>query len=250
MGSRPARRLRGGTGIAFHHGCDNRSSTSPWPCPSARRGNWPGNSRTGRAHFLSESSVYRILKAFDLITSPAFVVLSAGKVFQQPTHRPNELWQTDFTYLHVVGWGWYYLSTVLDDYSPTNYASSVSYRNTLARVRLPAPPPLPLYEACFRCASIVQARVRLSVGRRAGPHVRGSYRYVLRRGSALLCLCPPATRTRRWPTRDRRSVTTAGVTMVPRGADQRVVVSAVHDLKSSTEGLHRPRTSDCEQGIR
>jgi putative transposase len=68
-------------------------------------------------HFLSESSVYRILKAYDLITSPAFVVLSAGKTFRQPTHRPNELWQTDFTYLHVVSWGWYYLSTVLDDYS-------------------------------------------------------------------------------------------------------------------------------------
>ena len=68
-------------------------------------------------HFLSESSVYRILKAYDLIASPAFVVLSAGKTFQHPTHRPNELWQTDFTYLHVVGWGWYYLSTVLDDYS-------------------------------------------------------------------------------------------------------------------------------------
>ena len=44
-------------------------------------------------------------------------MLSAGKTFQHPTHRPNELWQTDFTYLHVVGWGWYYLSTVLDDYS-------------------------------------------------------------------------------------------------------------------------------------
>jgi transposase InsO family protein len=27
------------------------------------------------------------------------------------------LWQTDFTYLRVVGWGCYYLSTVLDDYS-------------------------------------------------------------------------------------------------------------------------------------
>ena len=53
----------------------------------------------------------------DLITSPAYVVLSAAKTFAHPTHRPNELWQTDFTYLQVVGWGWYYLSTVLDDYS-------------------------------------------------------------------------------------------------------------------------------------
>ena len=68
-------------------------------------------------HFLSESSVYRILKAEDLITSPAYVVLSAAKTFAHPTHRPNELWQTDCTCLQVVGWGWYYLSTVLDDYS-------------------------------------------------------------------------------------------------------------------------------------
>jgi transposase-like protein len=56
-----------------------------------------------RGTFFSESSVYRILKPYDLIASPAFVVLSAGKTFQHPTHRPNELWQTDFTYLHVVG---------------------------------------------------------------------------------------------------------------------------------------------------
>ena len=76
---------------------------------------WQFTDREG--HFLSASSVYRILKAYDLITSPAFVVLTAGKTFPHPTHRPNELWQTDFTYLHVVGWGWYYLSTVLDDSS-------------------------------------------------------------------------------------------------------------------------------------
>ena len=50
----------------------------------------------------------------------------------------------------------------------------------------------------------------------------------------LLCLCPPATRTRGGPTFDRRSVTTAVVTMVPCSADQRVVVSAVHDLMPST----------------
>jgi len=67
--------------------------------------------------FLSESSVYRILKAAHLIESPAYILLQADDRFQNPTRRRNELWQTDFTYLPVVGWGWYYLSTVLDDYS-------------------------------------------------------------------------------------------------------------------------------------
>lgn len=67
--------------------------------------------------FVSESSVYRILKAFDLVASPAYVVMSARDKFQQPTRHVHELWQTDFTYFKVVGWGWYYLLTVLDDYS-------------------------------------------------------------------------------------------------------------------------------------
>ena len=85
------------------------------PERSPRELAWQLTDRIG--HFLSESSVYRILKAHDLITSPAFVVITAADRFQHPTTRPNELWQTDFTYLRVVGWGWYYLSTVLDDYS-------------------------------------------------------------------------------------------------------------------------------------
>ena len=42
-----------------------------------------------------------------MIPSPAFIVLSAAKSFRHPTRRPNEFWQTDFTYLQVVGWGWY-----------------------------------------------------------------------------------------------------------------------------------------------
>jgi transposase InsO family protein len=68
-------------------------------------------------YFVSESSVYRILKAHDLITSPAYILLSASDAFKNPTRQINELWQTDFTYLRVVGWGWYYLSTVMDDFS-------------------------------------------------------------------------------------------------------------------------------------
>lgn len=70
-----------------------------------------------QGYYLSESSVYRILKRYDLITSPAYIVMSAADKFHHPTKRVHELWQTDFTYFKVVGWGWYYLGSVLDDYS-------------------------------------------------------------------------------------------------------------------------------------
>lgn len=70
-----------------------------------------------KAYFISESSVYRLLREQDLITSPAYILMEASDKFQQPTRRVNEMWQTDFTYFKIIGWGWYYLSTVLDDYS-------------------------------------------------------------------------------------------------------------------------------------
>ena len=69
------------------------------------------------SYFVSEASVYRLLKALDLIASPAFIVIKAADEFTDKTTAPNQLWQTDFTYLKVIGWGWFYLSTVLDDFS-------------------------------------------------------------------------------------------------------------------------------------
>ncbi len=70
-----------------------------------------------RKYFVSEASIYRLLKANDLITSPAYIIIKAADEFKDKTTAPYQLWQTDFTYLKVTGWGWYYLSTVLDDFS-------------------------------------------------------------------------------------------------------------------------------------
>jgi putative transposase len=85
------------------------------PEQSSREVAWSITDHEG--YFISESSVYRILKANDLVTSPAFRLVSAGDRFENPTTRVNEMWQTDFTQFKVVGWGWYYLCSVLDDYS-------------------------------------------------------------------------------------------------------------------------------------
>lgn len=67
--------------------------------------------------YISESSVYRILRERGLITAPHHVVLSAANEYKRKTTFVNEMWQTDFSYFKIKGWGNYYMSTVLDDNS-------------------------------------------------------------------------------------------------------------------------------------
>jgi transposase InsO family protein len=65
----------------------------------------------------SESTVYRILKAAGYVKPREARSFPAGPEYRVKTRRVNEQWQTDATYLLVKNWGWYYLISVLDDYS-------------------------------------------------------------------------------------------------------------------------------------
>lgn len=67
--------------------------------------------------YVSESTVYRILKREGLITAAEVVGFAAAKEYYHKTTAPHQLWATDCAYLKVEDWGWYYLVTVMDDFS-------------------------------------------------------------------------------------------------------------------------------------
>jgi len=67
--------------------------------------------------YVSESTVFRILKREGLIKPAEVIGFKAGKEYHHKTKRPNELWATDCSHIKVFDWGWYYLVTVMDDYS-------------------------------------------------------------------------------------------------------------------------------------
>jgi putative transposase len=65
---------------------------------------------------VSESTVYRLLRREGLVKRQE-AQLMAAKEYHTRTTRPHQMWATDASYFRVVGWGYYYLVTVMDDYS-------------------------------------------------------------------------------------------------------------------------------------
>ena len=82
---------------------DARPQRCPWPSHATGPGR-AGAVATGtcarfrkKNYFVSEASVYRLLKEHHLIASPAYIVMKAADEFKDKTTAPNQLWQTDFT---------------------------------------------------------------------------------------------------------------------------------------------------------
>jgi len=65
---------------------------------------------------VGESTVYRLLKREGLVKPPEMQFV-AGKEYQHKTSGPHQMWATDASYFRVRGWGYYYMATVMDDYS-------------------------------------------------------------------------------------------------------------------------------------
>jgi transposase InsO family protein len=97
------------------------TDSEPWrtglvPLASGQKGEPDRPPRVfARRAAVSESTAYRLLKRHGLIREMNPASFLAERGYRVKTTRVNEQWQSDANYFFVVGW--YYLISVLDDYS-------------------------------------------------------------------------------------------------------------------------------------
>lgn len=69
---------------------------------------------------VSNKMVYKVMKAAGLLQKRRVrkaELYQAARLFELLPKGPNELWQSDVTYIHIPGHGWWYAVTVIDYYS-------------------------------------------------------------------------------------------------------------------------------------
>ena len=69
-----------------------------------------------RGFSVSESTVYRLLCSGGLVQRSE-MQLASEQEYHHKTTGPDQLWATDASGFKVIGRGYYYLVTVMDDYS-------------------------------------------------------------------------------------------------------------------------------------
>lgn len=78
---------------------------------------------------VSESTVYRLLRREGLV-KPMEFRLAAGKEYTRKTTQAHQMWATDASYFKVSGWGYYYMVSVMDDFSRFILACRLQYDMT------------------------------------------------------------------------------------------------------------------------
>jgi putative transposase len=69
---------------------------------------------------VSSKQAYRVMKEAGLLQKRRArlpELYQAARLFELLPQGPNELWQSDVTYIHIPGHGWWYAVTVIDYYS-------------------------------------------------------------------------------------------------------------------------------------
>jgi len=94
---------------------------------------------------VTDRQAYRVMRSFGLLQKPRATkaeLHQTQKLFELLPSGPNRLWQTDVTYIHVPGFGWWYAITVIDYYS--RYLLALHFTNS--------------YSAAECCVALRQAR--------------------------------------------------------------------------------------------
>lgn len=69
---------------------------------------------------VTNRQAYAVMKRYGLLHKPRpreAELYQAAKLWELLPRGPNDLWQTDVTYVHIPGYGWWYAITVIDYYS-------------------------------------------------------------------------------------------------------------------------------------
>ncbi len=128
---------------------------------------------------------YRVMKEHGLLHRPlprAAELYQAAKLYELLPSGPNELWQMDVTYVHIPGFGWWYVVTVIDYYS--RYLLAAHLTGSYCALEVTKALELARAEAERLCGPLTKRPFLVTdngssfVARRFGAYVKGLYAHV------------------------------------------------------------------------